>query len=423
MARPSEPRIAVVLSGGGARGAYEAGVLSYVLDELPAQLGRPVRFSIVTGTSVGAIHACYLAATGAAEGAGATLVELWRSLSLTRVYRLGVADLLRVPLWLLGRLGGPSTSYERQGDGLSLPGLFDTGPLEDIVYRQIDWARIHGNIQSGALDALAVAATEIATGRSVVFFDNREGHAPHWTDDPFVIARSTRIGLDHALASAAIPVLFAPRRIEGAFYCDGGLRLNTPLLPALRLGADRVLVVGLRYRRPSYLEDRMARQREMSYLNPAFLMGKILNALLLDRVESDIHQLRLMNEVFRAGEREYGPDFLARLNRSVAELRRTPLKIVENCFIHPSQDLGEIAGQVLSERERDRGLTDRVANFAMRAAARGAFTDKDLLSYLLFDGAYTERLLALGREDAAAARSELLALFDAGAPAEAARSA
>jgi NTE family protein len=406
-----EPRIAVVLSGGGARGAYEAGVLSYVLDELPQHLGHAVRFSIVTGTSVGAIHACYLAAAGSTPDSGRKLIELWRSLSLTRVYRLGMSDLLRVPLWLLGRLGGQAPAHAAHGEGLSLPGLFDTTPLEDIVAHQVSWARIRGNVESGALDALAITATEIATGRSVVFFENREGFAPHWPDDPFVIARPTRIGLAHALASAAIPVLFAPRRIDGAFYCDGGLRLNTPLLPALRLGAERVLVVGLRHRRPSYVEDRLARRRELSYLNPAFLAGKVLNALLLDRVETDIDQLRLMNAVFETGLREFGPDFLDRLNRTVEKLRGVPLRVVENCFIQPSQDLGELAGKSLPARERDRAITDRVAGAAMRAAARGAFTDKDLLSYLLFDAPYTQRLVELGREDAAAAHDELVALF------------
>jgi NTE family protein len=226
-----------------------------------------------------------------------------------------------------------------------------------------------------------------------------------------VIARPTRIGRNHALASAAIPVLFAPRRIDGAFYCDGGLRLNTPLSPALRLGAERVLVIGLRHRRPTYIEDRLARHREVSYLNPAFLAGKILNALLLDRIENDIDQLRLMNDVLRTGEMEFGSDFLDRLNRHVAELGHPPMRTVANCFIQPSEDLGEIAGQVLAAREGERAITERVASFAMRAAARGAFPDKDLLSYLLFDRAYTERLVELGRTDAAAAKEDLLDLF------------
>jgi NTE family protein len=404
-------RIAVVLSGGGARGAYEAGVLSYVLDDLPALLGRPARISIVTGTSVGAIHACFLASIGAAAGNGARLGAMWRSMSLTRVYRLGLSDVVRMPLWILGQLSGAMSRSVDRDEGLRLPALFDTGPLEEIVAREIDWARIHGNITTGVVDALAVTATEIATGRSVVFVDNRDQAVPSWPDDPFVIARPAKVGLTHALASAAIPVLFAPRRIDGAFYCDGGLRLNTPLSPALRLGADRVLVIGLRHRRPSDVEDRLARHREVSYLNPAFLAGKILNALLLDRIENDIDQLRLMNDVFRAGQAEFGADFLERLNRHVAELGHPALRLVENCFIHPSEDLGEIAGEVLSAREGDGALTERVAALAMRAAARGAFPDKDLLSYLLFDRAYTERLFELGRGDAAAAREDLARLF------------
>lgn len=416
MSEPSESRIAVVLSGGGARGAYEAGVLSWVLDELPAVLGRPARISVITGTSVGAIHACYLASIACAQGGGSALERLWRDMSLTGVYRLGIRDVVRMPLWLLGRLGGGAGIAGEREEGFRLPGLFDTAPLEDIVAREVDWARIRGNIETGHVHALAVTATEIATGRSVVFFDNRERQAPSWPDDPFVIARGAGITRDHALASAAIPVLFAPRRIDGAFFCDGGLRLNTPLSPALRLGADRVLVIGLRHRRPSYVEDRLALYRETSYLNPAFLAGKILNALLLDRVESDIDQLHLMNDVLRTGELEFGPDFLARLNRHVAELGHPPMRRVPNVFIRPSQDLGEIAGDVLASREGERALADRVANLAMRAAARGAFPDKDLLSYLLFDAAYTNRLVDLGRADAAAARDDLVRLFTADRP-------
>jgi NTE family protein len=413
MSERSEGRIAVVLSGGGARGAYEAGVLSWVLDELPALLGGAARISVVTGTSVGAIHACYLASINCAPGGGAALARLWREMSLTGVYRLGISDVVRMPLWLLGRIGGAAGVGSEREEGFRLPGLFDTAPLEEIVAREIDWARIHGNIASGCVHALAVTATEIATGRSVVFVDNRDGEVPSWPADPFVIARPARISRNHALASAAIPVLFAPRRIDGAFYCDGGLRLNTPLSPALRLGADRVLVIGLRHRRPAYIEDRLAKHRETSYLNPAFLAGKILNALLLDRVESDIDQLHLMNDVLRIGEREFGPDFLGRLNRHVEDLGHPPMRRVPNVFIQPSQDLGEIAGDVLASREHDRALADRLANVAMRAAARGAFPDKDLLSYLLFDGAYTNRLVDLGRADAAAAKDELVRLFAA----------
>ncbi len=403
------PRIAIVLSGGGARGAYEAGVLSYVLDELPTHLGRPARFSLVTGTSIGAIHACFLASSAGRPGAGARLVELWRALSLTEVYRVGLGDALRVPLWLLGGSGASRWGLGEVGG--HLPGLLDTGPLEDLIAAHVDWARIHGHIEAGVIDALAVTATEIATGRSVVFVDNRLGRIEHWEPDPFVVARPVRIGANHALASAAIPLLFPARRIAGTFYCDGGLRLNTPLSPALRLGANRVLVVGLRHRPTSEEEDRAARTRELAYLNPTYLAGKVLNALLLDRVEYDVGQLRLMNELLRTGTVEFGPDFVARLNHTVMPLRRHPLRIVESCFVQPSADIGEIAGRCLAKLDAKRSLRDRIAALTMHLAARGTGVDKDLLSYLLFDRPYAEALLELGRRDAAAAHDELVQLF------------
>jgi hypothetical protein len=131
---------------------------------------------IVTGTSVGAIHACFLASLGGARGGGERLAKLWRGMSLTGVYRLGISDVVRVPLWLLGRLGGVASKTASRDEGLHLPGLFDTAPLEEIVAREIDWARIHGNIQSGVIDALAVTAPRSRLV-PVVFFDNREGGA------------------------------------------------------------------------------------------------------------------------------------------------------------------------------------------------------------------------------------------------------
>ena len=118
-----------------------------------------------------------------------------------------------------------------------------------------------------------------------------------------------------------------------------------------------------------------------------------------------------MNDVLRTGELEFGGDFLERLNRHVEDLGHPPMRRVPNVFVQPSQDLGEIAGDVLASREGDRALADRLANVAMRAAARGAFPDKDLLSYLLFDAAYTSRLVDLGRADAAASQDELVRLF------------
>jgi NTE family protein len=403
--------IGLVLSGGGARGAYEAGVLSYLFEDLPARLGRPVRFEIVTGTSVGAVHACYVAASQHDAGAGRRLLDIWRSLSLDRVFAVGAIDLVRVPWQLLG-LGGVRAALPALGAVPErLPGLFDTGWLESIVLDNVDWPSLRRNLADGTVRALAVAATEIATGRSVVFVDRQDAGEPGWAGDRFVVPRAAQIGPPHALASAAIPLIFPAIRIDRTYYCDGGLRLNTPLSPALRLGAQRVLVIGLRFPRPAEEEDRIARRREASIMQPTYLVGKALNALLLDRVEYDVDRLRLFNAVLEAGVQAYGPDFLRRINEPIVGLRGTPYRIVRECMLRPSKDLGVMAAECLRHQGRSRGLRDWLSRNVVRYAGHGALGEADLLSYLFFDRCFADHLIELGRRDAADAAGELAAFF------------
>ena len=397
------------MSGGGARGAYEAGVLAYLLQDLPGRLGHPVHFDIVTGTSVGAVHACYVAAMQQEPDAGERLTQIWRSLSLDKVFDVGAADLVRVPWRLLG-FGSPGGLLPATSSGVPerLAGLFDTSWLETIVLEHIAWDKLRGNIEEGRLQALAIAATEIATGRSVVFVDNRTGTIPRWARDPFVIARPARIGPPHALASAAIPLLFPALRIGHTYYCDGGLRLNTPLAPALRLGADRVLVIGLRYLRSAEEEDRIARRRETNYSSPTYLLGKALNALLLDRVEYDVDRLRLFNAILESGVRNYGPEFLQRINEPIVEMRNSPYRIVRDFYLRPSRDLGAMASECLHHQRRSRGLRDWLSRNVVRYAGRGALEEADLLSYLFFDRCFADHLVELGRHDAATAADDLV---------------
>jgi NTE family protein len=405
-------RIALVLSGGGARGAYEAGVLSYLFDDLPARLGRPVHFDIVTGTSVGAVHACYVAAAQQGDGVGARLTALWRSLSLDRVYPAGPVDLVRVPWRLLG-FGVPGTPLPATRSGIPerLPGLFDTSWLEQIVLREINWQALRRNIDDGVITALAVTATEIATGRSVVFIDRGTADAPPWTRDPFVVARPTPIGPAHTLASAAIPLVFPAIRIARTYYCDGGLRMNTPLVPALRLGADRVLVIGLRHPRSPEEEDDIATRREASIANPTYLMGKALNALLLDRIEIDVDRLRLFNGILESGVEHYGPDFLRTVNEPIVAYRGAPYRIVRELVLRPSRDLGALASECLAHAAPSRGVRNWLSTNVARFAARGAAGEADLLSYLFFDRCYAEHLIDLGRGDAAAATGDLVSFL------------
>ena len=406
-------RVALVMSGGGARGAYEAGVLRYLLDDLPHRLGRPVHFDIVTGSSVGAIHACYVAATIGQPAAGLRLADIWRSLEVSGVYELGAADLVTVPLRLLG-LAGPQRYPPEPGIPERLAGLLDPRPLERLVRERIPWAELRRHIDAGALQAVAVTATEIGSGTSVVWVDNREGVVRRWARDPFVIARPARLEPGHALASAAIPFLFPALKIGDGYYCDGGLRLNTPLAPALRLGADRLLIVGLQHHRTPEEEARLAPQREASYNSLAFLGGKVLNALLLDHVDYDVDRLRLVNAILDTGVRVYGPDFLPRINETIEALRGTPYKVVHNLYLRPSRDPGVIATECLEHHRGPEGLRERVSHAVIRYAAQGVVAEADLLSYLFFDRCYAEHLMDLGWADAEAHGDELVEFFAEG---------
>lgn len=403
-------RFALVMSGGGARGAYEAGVLSWVLDELPRRLGRPVRFQIVTGTSVGAIHACFVAANQGKPDAGKRLIGIWESLNVGGVYKVGLGDAVRIPLRLLGIAGARKEEAE---DGLPprLSGLLDTLPLERLVAESIAWDDLRRNVDTGELDAVAIAATEIASGKSVVWIDDR-GHAVRrWAHDPFVVARPTRLEPRHALASAAIPFLFPAPVIDGSYFCDGGLRLNTPLAPALRLGADRLLIVGLRHVATPEEEAALAQQRESNYSSLSYLAGKVLNALLLDHVDYDVDRLRLVNAILDTGMRTYGPEFLIRMNQTITELRGTPYRVVRNIYLRPSRDLGVMASDCLTQHRQSAGVLPWLRDAALRYAMHGIVAEADLLSYIYFDRCYAEHLIELGRADAETHGDQLLAFF------------
>jgi len=404
--------VGLVMSGGGARGAYEVGVLQYVLDELPRRLGRPVHFNIITGTSVGGIHACYTAATTGQTGAGQRLVDIWRSLDLSGVYDIHLSDVVGLPLRLLGvgvrRVTGGGNASGELPERLS--GLLDTRPLERLVHETIPWASLRLNVDTGVVAAVAIAATEIATGKSVVWVDSRTPPRP-WTHDPFVVAQPAALTPLHALASAAIPFLFPALRVGDSYFCDGGLRLNTPLAPALRLGADRLLIVGLRHVPTPEEDAALAAHRERNYFSLPYLTGKVLNALLLDHVDYDVDRLRLVNAILDTGVRAYGPEFLPRINEVVRRLRGNPYRIVRNVYLQPSRDLGVLAAECLEHARPTTGLRARLSDTVMRFAVRGIAAEADLLSYLFFDRCYVEHLIDLGRTDAAARADDLAALL------------
>jgi NTE family protein len=405
------PRRALVFSGGGARGAYEAGVVRYLVEELPKCLGHAPRFDILCGTSVGAIHACYLAATAhLGPERGRKLVEFWTTMKLDEVLPISMRDLLSLPRRVLGL----RHTAERMKSGEAperLYGLLNTEPLERLVINAIPWRSIRPNVRQGLVDAVCVAATQIGTGNVVVFIESRDRSVPRWSRDPTMVPRPTRLLPTHALASAAIPVLFPAVRVASTYYADGGIRLNTPLAPALRLGADRVLVVSLRQNPQQASEAALSDQRVEDYGSPLFLFGKVLNALLLDHIDTDLARMRVINEILTDGEKAFGPDFLERLNAVADRERGQRFQHIDDVVIRPSADLGRLAGQILRNISGTRGRSPLLRLAARNLAGGRRGYESDLLSYLLFDGEFLAPLAELGFSDARSREEELCRFF------------
>jgi NTE family protein len=394
------PKRALVFSGGGARGAYEAGVIRYLVDELPKRLGHPISFDILSGTSVGAVHACFLAATAELDGnRGSRLVEFWKRMRLEDILPLSAADLLRLPRKLLG-IRRITEAFRGGKAPERIYGLLNTEPLEQLVVRTIPWRGIRDNIRRGNVEAVCVAATQIASGRVAIFIENRDRQLPPWTRDPMLVPRPTRMLPAHALASAAIPLLFPAVRIGRTYYADGGLRLNTPLAPAIRLGANRVVVVALRQDIGKAHQVAMDTSHIEDYASPMFLFGKMLNALLLDHLDTDLARMQVMNEILTDGTIAFGPDFIERLN-AVADLEGgQQFRKIHDLVIRPSQDLGILAGEVLSAMPKDSSRSPLLRLAMHNLQGRRLSAESDLLSYLLFDGEFLGPLTELGHQDA-----------------------
>jgi NTE family protein len=404
------PRRAIVLSGGGARGAYEAGVLRFILDDLPRRTGIQPDFDIICGTSVGAIHACFLAATAdETETRGDRLTSIWANLKVHEVFRFTARDFMRLPRRMMGVKRVAKLLREGQRPD-RLYGLLNTEPLERLVLQSIPWRGIRRNVRSGRVDTVCIAATQVATGRAVVFCDSHRAELPPWASVANVRMQRIRLSPLHALASAAIPLLFPSVRVGARYYADGGLRLNTPLAPAVRLGADRVLVVGLTHPIGPSVSETIAQERTAEFGNPMYLFGKVLNALLLSPIETDIARLHFVNGLIQAGSEVYGGDFLSRINQHLAPKGNAPLKIIDDLVIRPSEDLGRLAADVV----RDDPKLDFGMFLDLLRKATGAGTtarEADLMSYLLFDSSYASRLIEIGYKDAEAQEADLVAFF------------
>jgi NTE family protein len=390
-------RIALVLSGGGARGAYEAGVLSYLFEKVYPRLGPDFEFDIISGTSVGAIHAAYIAASGGmtAVERAERLVRTWERMSLDHVFQLSASDVFGIPMRALGLIRQVRSSKDT-GTPEVMGGIVDVSPLEKLVMERIPWSRLRDNIDAGRPGALCVSCTEIRRGLVTVFMDGPLSDVGPWNYDPNACAVYGEISARHVRASAAIPFLFPAVRVGDRFYVDGGMRSNTPLSPALRLRASRVLVISMKHSpRAQHAEIPEA---EEAITHPAFLLGKVLDILMLDHLEYELQRMELINAMIDRGSQICGPTFREQMNVAIRAERGVGYRKVEAIVVRPSVDLGSIAARV--QREPGEPMAP-LARLITRSVVRGTPPNEaDLLSYLFFDRRFTEPLLELGREDA-----------------------
>jgi NTE family protein len=395
----AEKGAALVLGSGGARAAYEVGVARFLFEDLPATLGRPPDIRIHCGTSAGALNACVLAGHADHPLTGvALLARRWAEMKLEEMVRPDKCEMLRLARALLGR---PSRSA---GSG----SLLDPRPLQHLVHGTFSFDRIEERIADHTLEALAVGTTDVATGHTRVFV--RRGAGGPVLDRTMAEVRPGEFRPAHALASAAIPLLFPVVEIDGARYCDGSLRQSVPLSPAHHLGAGRLVVVTTQHD-AARVAPVIARERMRSVDSPLYLLGKAINALHLDRIDDDLDRLALVNDVLAAGRRAFGETFETRLNRELAAMTSRKVTPLRTALVRPSEDLGRLAADHVRSRAFRRRGGAVAAAFARLADVEAAH-EADLISYLLFDGDFAGDLMALGHADARAVSESLAALFE-----------
>ena len=363
--------LGLVLTGGGARASYQVGVIQAIA-EITGSTQSP--FNIMTGVSAGAINSSYMMSRADQfNTASKGLWDLWMNLTSEKIYRTDAASFASLGSKWLGTVGMGGAFNQKRANH-----LLNTQPLRELLSQELHLDRLPQYFKSGILKGVSVSVTNYLTGTAISFYDGEENANP-WV-------RSTRIGVrmpltvEHVMASSAIPVFFPPVNLGGALYGDGCIRLTSPLSPAIHLGADKIIAVGIRYVRTDEQTLEINSTMKRDELSIAEIGGVLLNAVFLDSLENDAERVERINQtlsLFTEEQRKSHP----------LHLRRIPL-----LMLRPSQDLGQLARGTLKE-------FPTVIRFLLRGV--GAKEDKgwDLLSYLAFEKAYISQLIELGYYD------------------------
>lgn len=370
---------AIVLTGGGARAAYQAGVMRALYEIVKED---KTLFEVITGTSAGAINAIYLASNSNDwDIATNQLWDLWAGLNPKDIFDLGALSIGKLgSKWLAGATFG---GLAPKGSGVNH--LLDTTPLRRLLEREIDFAALNKIVADGTLKGFAVSTTNYYSGSSVVFHNTTEAIDDWSRSDRFSVR--TDIALEHVMASSAIPLFFPPESIGESWYGDGCLRQTTPLSPAIHLGAEKIIAIGIRAPHP------VERQREIAFSanrNPSIgqISGVLMNAVFLDAMEADVERLSRINQT------------LYHLDKQKREDHFSQLRAIPILMLRPSQDLGAMTAQ-LSKR------MPPMLHYLLKGIGVSGTEGLDLLSYLAFDKSYSLPLLDLGRQDTLARSEEI----------------